>query len=314
MQYKLQDPLNQAFHKRIFLTSILCDFYHQASLWNLALREAESRVERRIVWSPLRGAVTEHQCSYKALLCAALQPFLFVKYKDQIHLPNNVLIVSEGTRQPQWRGRWEAAWMLLVTKAVVVLLLLHFSPQKNYPRASTGAFWQRLQAAATTADSALASREGAELSGGASSGRREPLLGQKGGIRWLPRQQTSAQPACSARAASSARGAPPCSPGQVSWECPSSPPTEQSLPLSNRCSPHSSKSKYPLAAAQSPEAGALWLGDPARKCRHQHERLDSSPGRSSPRGAAAPPGASARSCSLFPLATLCSKPETARIL
>lgn len=55
-------------------------------------------------------------------------------------------------------------------------------------------------------------------------------------------------------------------------------------------------------------------GDPPRKCQHQHERLDSSPGRSSPRGAAAPPGASARSCSLFPLASLCSKPELARIL
>lgn len=203
----------------------------------------------------------------------------------------SVSLRVQRTRTVQWSSRPEVAWMSSFDKATDSWI---FGSSTFLPRKA-----HRLPEGLPEKGCGHQPRErifpqppqrGAERPSRAGSGKRAQLLGQKGGICKLPRHRTGAQRALpSPRAPSAWSGVPLRSPGQVSWECPFSPPTQQSLQFSNRCLFRSSEVQALAGCGAESRGQRCGGGTPAGKCQHQHERLVCSPGRCSPRGVAAWP-------------------------
>lgn len=260
-----------------------------------------------LVGLTLQGQLTEHQCSHRALLGPTLPPCMFVSTGAK----SLSLCVSQDHNSPSGGAGGRQRGCSPLTKP-----LNHgcfgsctFLPGKTAYGLAQGLSekglvtspWNCFFLASQEAGWALAQCELWE--------ERAAALWQKGDIPRFPGSKLERRQPCPAPRRYSEWGPP----GQVSWECPSSPPPQQSLQFSNRWLFGSSEVQ--VRAGCSAESRARWgWGTPAGECQHQHERLVFSPGRCSARGPAAWPGASEKSCSLCPLRSLCSQPDIARIL
>ena len=275
-----------------------------------------------IVALTLQGAVTERQCSCQVLLCRTPpHPTHFCKYEGYINLLNHALNhVSAGPRTApvEWQvggGLDAPAWKKPLNYECFCLCT--FLSRKAAPGLPQGLFKEAIDTShqnwifpsiprvsgssclaeqAQERESCCSGERGTFASFPGSKLARRQLYPPSPGLRHQRTERRCALPGKFPRSVPSLHG-----------HCEaSSSPIDLALAAL--------KSKYSLAAAQSPGAARCGGGTPSGKCQHQYESLGCSPGRSSPRGAAALPGASLRSCSLSPLASLCSQRDITRIL